>query len=452
MFGHPSITALSRLMDGMVASPKSRLALASHVSGCGACQVRQQALHRVRAALQSLPGIEESLVMKEPPVPVPVLVGQLVFHRGLAVGLLAGIILLGAIILWVPQPAIKVISSSPNSQFVSSEKGIELQQLQTGSAVRTTMPTGHVDLEIPGQVLLRLKPGTTLTWQQLDRPLFFNKPLIIVNLMRGEMLARTKDSFWGSKLIVRTPTASAFVKGTAFGLRVDPKQDATTLKVIAGSVFFSPYMNNVGVHVKPGQSSRIQEERLPQQPEPITADDWEAMLESYRIGEQANTAAVSLVMGIGPTRVEELLRPTLVYVSSWEQRQIQPYLRKALSEMNGSILRGDPTMQNRNLKVLEEALDDMTDEEIAIPLRLYAGAYAVRMGNPWRAHYHFRKIVEKHPRHPLASLALTALALSAERRGDRATAQENYMATVERYPKSPEASYARVALRDRFGK
>jgi len=452
MFGHPSIHLLSRRVDGMV-SPEVERVLDSHIGRCAFCGEKQQVFHRVRSALQSLPAIEESLLMKEPAVTLPVLVGRLVFHRGLAVGLLAGAMVIGAIALCVPQPALKVIAASPNTQLISSEKGIELQQqMQTGTALRT-LPPGHVDLEIPDQVFLRLKAGTTLTWQQLDRPFLFGRPLIIVNLMRGELLGRTKDSFWGSKLIIRTPTATAFVKGTVFDLRVEPRQDATTLKVITGSVFFSPYMNNIGVHVRPGQSSRIQEERLPQPPQQITADEWEAMLEAYQIGEQPSTPPVSLVIGIGPARAEELLRPALIYVSSWSHPEVQPYLRKALKEMNNAVLRGDPMTQNKNLNIVEQVLsNNITEEEIDVPLHLFAGAYAARMNNPWRAHFHFRMILEIYPRHPLASVALAALALNAAHRGDKIAARENFQAVLREYPKSPEASYAREILREGFGR
>ncbi len=446
VFGHPTIDRLSRLVDGMLRTSEEE-ALNKHLEACSQCYAKEQALIRVRMILQTLPAIEEGLVMKEPPVPMPVIIGRLVFERGLAIGLLVGIILIGAMALWIPQPALKVISGNSPTNFVGPQRISENQQVQTGEALRT-LPSGHVDLEIPDRVFLRLKPGTTITWQQLDRPFFFRKPLIIVNLMRGELLGRTKDAFWGSNMIIRTPTANAFIKGTAFGVKVDSKQDATTLKVIAGSVFFSPYMNNIGVHVNPGETSRIQEEKMPERPAQISVDDWEQMFETFQIGDQSGSQPVALMIGIGPTRVEELLRPAFLYVSNWEHPQLQPFLRKVLKELNAALLRGDPMSQNNNLKILEVAAANTADEDISVVLQLFAGAYSLRLDNPWRAHYHFRLIVEKYPWHPLASLSLAALALSADRRGDRVNAEENFRAILSKYPKSQEAVYATKYLQE----
>ncbi|MCM8794788.1 MAG: FecR domain-containing protein [Candidatus Omnitrophica bacterium] len=438
LFGHPSIYAISRSVDGML-KPDRQSALKNHLDGCASCQVKEKALIKVKNILGSLPVIEGGLAVKEPLLPLPVIVGRLVFHRGLSIGLLFGIVLIGATVLWVPQPALKVISANYSS-VSGSEKIIETQQVQTGDALRT-LPPGYVDLEIPGRVLLRLKPGTTLTWQQLDRPFLIRRPLIIVNLMRGELLGRTKESFWGSNLVVRTPTASAFVKGTAFGLSVDPKQDATTLKVIAGSVFFSPYMNRVGIEVRPGEMSRIQEEKLPEPPAEMDSKGWESVLEAYQIGEQPTSPPVALVIGIGSSRVEDLLRPALLYVSNWDNPDLQPFLRKAVREINRAILTKDPEPKLESLKILEMALNGIRNEDIAVPLQLFTGAYALHVNNPWRAQFHFRMVAEKYPRHQLASLGLAAIAVAAVRRGDRLSAQDAFEELLAKYPKSREAEY-----------
>ena len=52
-----------------------------------------------------------------------------------------------------------------------------------------------VPLSLPGQLLLRLKAGTTITWQQVNRSWFSVRPYVVVNLMRGEMIVRTQPGF-----------------------------------------------------------------------------------------------------------------------------------------------------------------------------------------------------------------------------------------------------------------
>ena len=437
MFGHPTLNRLSRGVDGALA-PKAREALKRHLELCAACQVREGALAQVRTVLRGLVPIEESGWVSKPPLVSPSIFNPLLKLRKWIVpaGLGGLVLVIGLLFLKVPQPVLRVVSSGSNMAGSESEEG---SQIPSGTALRT-LPLGQVDLELPGQLLLRLKPGTTLTWQQVDRPLFARKPMIVVNLMRGELLARTKESFWGSQLVVRTPSASAFVKGTAFSLKVDPWADSTTLKVAAGSVFFSPNLNQVGLEVKAGQKSRIQSEHMPASPEPISTEDWKHLLETYQIGEEPWAA---LVIGGGSERVEELFRPSLLYLSMWTHPQIQSFLRKAVREMNAAILQGDFSGQEGNLRILEMALNDISDQEIAVPFRLFAGACAVRLGQMQGAYGHFSSVAHYFPNHPLASLSLAAIAATADKLHNPSIVYESYQKILDRYPKSPEAVLAR---------
>ncbi|MBI3333082.1 MAG: FecR domain-containing protein, partial [Candidatus Omnitrophica bacterium] len=252
------------------------------------------------------------------------------------------------------------------------------------------------------------------------------------------LLARTQEGFWGYRLEVRTPSASATVKGTAFSLAVDPQQDATTVKVLAGSLFFSPHLNGVGVNVGAGEMSWVQAQRLPRLPKPLAPADRKALLEAYRIGPDPLAA---LVIGGGPERVRELLQPPLIYLSMRDHPQLQFFLRKTINELNRAILERDDLAlaeTGRHLSVLEMALGDITDPELAVPLRLFAGAIAASRKEPERANRHFRWIVEKAPQHPLAPLALAAA-------GD-------FERLLARYPGSPEADLARQSLSHRIGR
>ena len=158
MFGHPTLNRLSRGVDGALA-PKSREALKRHLELCAVCRTREGALAQVRTALRGLVPIEESGWVNKPPlVPPSVFSPLLKLRKWIVPAGLGGLALvIGLLFLKVPQPALRVVSSGSNMTGSESEEG---SQVPSGTALRT-LPPGQVDLELPGQLLLRLKPGTT---------------------------------------------------------------------------------------------------------------------------------------------------------------------------------------------------------------------------------------------------------------------------------------------------
>jgi len=433
IFWHPRLDLLSRRLDGML-EPKVSLRLEQHLKECSLCRGWLEAFAQVKKGLQDLPTLEGN---HAGPMPVPVLVPVETvpfFQKGVALALLVGIgFILGLLLFRPAQPTMRIISSS--SQLVTSE-GILQPFLQSDTAMRAfqAQPSGHVDLEIPDHLLLRLRAGTMITWQQVNHPWWGQRPNIVVNLMQGELLARTKEHFWGSHLEIRTPTATTLVKGTALAVKVDPSLDSTTLKVLAGSVFFSPYLGKVGVEVGSGQMSQIQSARLPERPRLLLPSERQQLLEVYRIGQDPEMA---LVVGEGPERVEELLRPALLYLTRRKNTGLQPFLRKAVGQVNAAILAGEDLSQNQgDLKVLEMTARSMEDQEKGVPLRLFLGGCAARLGEVERARAHFDWVVKKFPGDSRAPLALAAIGTS-----------EAYRQILARYPNSPEADLARDFLK-----
>ena len=432
IFSHPNEKVLSKLLDSMT-SPQAELSLRKHLNRCASCREKAQAFGQVKSALQSLPALEENVV-GQPSVPLTI-PSVRPHSKGFPVW---GVLVLAAVSIFCfclavippPQPAMKVISSD--------EMGYEKGNVVDDS-VRANSYMGNIDLEIPNQFLLRLRPGTTITWQQTSRPWFGQKPNIIVNLMRGELLARTKDSFWGSHLEVRTPMATTAIKGTAFSVAVNPVKDATVLKVLAGKVFFSPYLKGVGVNVNAGQTSQISGQKLPISPSDLAPAEKEDLLETYRIGE---SPAAALVIGGGPERVEELLGEAPLYISDQKAVYIQPVVRRTIQRLNQALLDKYMATAEKEMKILEIAVDSIQEPEITIPFRLYAGAWNARLRNSDRAIAHFRWVADQFPRHPLASVALTAAALvTQEQLHQPETAQKLMDMVISHYPKSPEAVY-----------
>jgi len=412
-----------------------------HLDTCGRCRSQFEALETVRTTLRSLPMVEGNpLEDFQPPTFVPVGRPTLPW-LGFLLGLFMGISLvflavqllrpLGTPLRLASAPTEAVTRSLPTGSY-----------LDPGETLNTLIP-GDVDLEIPSQLRLRLKPGTTVTWQEINPPwLFWRKPHVVLNVMRGQVLARTEEKFWGSRLQVRTPTANAMVKGTAFSVRVEPERDATELKVLAGEVFFTPHLGSVGTTVRAGQASHIQGRQLPRSTEKLSAQERRDLLETYRIGRDP---VMALVMGSGPERVEELLEPGLLFVSAEIHPELHLYMRKLILEVNGAILQGDLAAHERAVRSLElAAVRELKDVQLLVPLRLYLGACNRKLGFPLRARAHFRWVADQLAQHPLASVALGALGLTAEKDlRNPELAQAAYQRVLSSYPRSPEASRAR---------
>lgn len=430
--GHPSPETFSRMLDGMLDSKTSTRAR-GHLQGCASCGRLFEGQARVKAALKGLPPLEENPILGlQPPVFIPVI--RPVFPLwGFAAGLAAGFLILAAV-TWVRplRSSLRVISASS-----------EGAQLKPGEAVNALAP-GNVDLEIPNQLLLRLKAGTLMTWEEPARAGFFGRPQIILNVMRGEVLVRTQDRFWGSRLQVRTPSAAATAKGTAFSVKVEPEQDATVLKVLAGTVFFSPHLGEVGLNVQSGEGSRIQGRHLPQPAQALLPSERKALLETYRIGADP---AAALVIGGGPERAGELLRPALLYLSVQPTPEMYLFIRRQAAAINAAILEGNLEGAAKEVRSLEISLQAVQDPALAVPLRLFVGACNVRLGRVLRGRFHFRWVADRHPQHPLASLALAALGLTAEQEmRNPELAQAAYQTLAAQYPASPEAILAKEFL------
>ncbi|MBI3317594.1 MAG: FecR domain-containing protein [Candidatus Omnitrophica bacterium] len=439
MFWHPGAGKLSLHLDGMLRG-RSAAALEAHLLKCPPCAEKLEALRGVKAALRNLPAPEGRRI-KEPPFLLPVASpATVLLWKAVAVSLIALILGIRIATLWPVTPALKVISGT--SQVISSE-GLVGSRVTPDSTLQT-LPPGNVDLEIPNQVLLRLKPGTTITWQQVRSGFFQRQPHIQVSLMRGEMVARTQESFWGSELEVRTPSATATVKGTAFSMKIDPQKDKTSLKVLTGSVFFSPHMGRVGVNVEAGQTSQLYAERLPMLPRSLTIEERNDLLEAYRIGQDP---LIALVIGGGPERVGELLKPAMLYLSVRNHPKLQPALKELVQELNAALLNGGPVHHIQAIRILENSLSFVSDEELAVPLHLFVGAFLVRLGDAQGGLRHFQLVAEGAPRNPHASLALAAAAVVYESQlSDPGRARENYRRILSRYPRSPEAQLAREFL------
>lgn len=434
MKAHANEVILSRWADGMLEAGAA-VRWRKHLEECPRCQVRAGALQRVRATLRGLPPVEANpLEQLQPPVFVPVVRPAFPWW-GFAAGLAIGVVVVAAFVVFRPlHLPMRVISSGAS------------ETLAPGQPLNNTPLAGDIDLEIPNQVSFRLKPGTTVTWQEMDRLwLFGGRPNIVLNVMKGEVLARTHERFWGSKLQIRTPTANATVKGTAFSVSVDPREEATTLRVLAGSVFMSPYLDPVGIEVRAGREGRVQNGRLARETKSLSMEETGRLLQTYRIGKAPDAA---VVVGGGPERLGELLKPAVLHVNIRSDSSVQLFWVVRVQELNRAILEGKLASREKDVRILETAVQEISDPEWAVPLRLFLGACNVRLGTPRRGVLHFQWVLLNAPRHSLASLALAAVAkVTEENLHHPDQARAYFQELLARYPQSPEAPIARDFLR-----
>jgi len=432
---HTSAGTLSRLLDGMLDS-QAQAQARKHLDRCAECSRLFQAQARVKTTLKALPPLQENpLETLQPPVFIPV-VRPAFPVWGFAAGIAVGILLIAVVVRFLPL--------SPPMRVISAPAHMETEKVRPGEAVNT-LASGDVDLEIPNQLLLRLRPGTTVTWEELNRfGSFGGRPHIILNVMRGEVLARTQDKFWGSRLQIRTPSANATVKGTAFSVKVEPQEDATVLKVLAGSVFFSPYAGEVGLNIHAGQVSQIQGRHLPHPARGLSVTERKDLLETYRIGEDPVAA---LVIGGGPERSQELLHPAMLCLGAKPHPELHLFIRILVAKINAAILKEELPAHEKEVRALESVLPMIQDPEVAVPLRLFVGACHVRLGHVLRGRFHFRWVKDRQPQHPLASVALAALGLTAEKDlRNPELAQTAWKPLLAQYPASPEAIPAKEFL------
>lgn len=438
---HVTTDVVSRLIDDAL-DPHARASAERHLETCASCQATWDALSRVKTTLQALPAVEERVGAAVPPLPVVVPTPSWGFPAGLAVGAAVSALVAVTVALPAASPPVKVVSPSPH-HVVNSDGILDTDVVNPGTIVQT-LRQERVDLEMPGHLLLRLTPGTAVTWQQGHRSWFDRRPKVIVNLMRGEILARTTGQFWGSRLEIRTPSATALVKGTAFAIGVDPARESTTVKVLAGSVFLSPHLSHVGVNVDAGQIGEIRAQHPPTPPTTVSRRERELLFETYRIGRDP---LVAVVIGSGPERLKELLRPAPLYLSDRQHPALHGPLRRAVQALNTAILDEADRLPGSALRVLTVSLDGIEDRGLAVPLRLFAGACALRHGDTTAARWQFHEIVARYPKDPLASLALAAIGQIADEVGDDALARETFRRLKTQHPNSPEATLARASLK-----
>ena len=386
---HPNMEKLSRFLDEML-DEKNQKICKQHLTSCLPCRNLFEGMGRAKEILQSLPNLEEHPIQQlQPPLFIPVIRASLAPR--LAAGFFLGALGIGFLLFHPTAVPMRVVSG-PSVEGVPELRDMKLEP---GVPLKSLLP-GDVDLEIPNQVFLRLKPGATVTWQQFQRP--WGRPKIVLNVMQGKILARTQKGFWGSIMEVRTPNANAIVKGTAFSVSVDPKtQTGTTLQVLAGSVFFSPYLKGVGVEVGSGQESSIQATGMPNRPRLVSPDERKALLETYRIGRQS---LVELIIGSGPERVKELLQPTLLHLSFQEHPELHFYMRRLVSQLNAALLKDSLGSKADTLQALEISIENLQDPALFVPLRLFVGSCRVRLGQMKEGQAHFQWVADNVPQDP----------------------------------------------------
>ncbi len=264
------------------------------------------------------------------------------------------------------------------------------------------------------------------------------------DIEKGKALVSVSSAFKGSKLIIKTPEATATVLGTEFVVDVFLQpQPATRFGVFEGSLkvesAFRPKdsFRSRQVIVNGGQATEIFNNSVPSDPRQLLAKEWKEMEEFYQIGKKSK---VVLLITNETTRTKELLRPCALYISDAEPRALSDSLEETIRLIDSAIKSGDKEKHFEGIRRLEAIVANNPNPDYEPQLLLFIGAYYNYLNMYPEAIKTFQKAASKYPESTFASMALCAISLIYDEKMNDEKASANYRDMVlERYPNSPEA-------------
>lgn len=172
------------------------------------------------------------------------------------------------------------VYASDKRAWVPARRG---EVLKARDKVRTG-PEGEIDLRVPDQISLRIKENSEV---EVRAPGFFEKKVRYrLHLLRGSLVGSTEKSYEEEQLEISTLVMVAAVRGTSFQIESNPDTQATTVRVLKGSI---------RVRSKSGQSVLVQGlERTevkgnapPLAPVRVSRKEWDQLKEAYELTQKS---------------------------------------------------------------------------------------------------------------------------------------------------------------------
>jgi len=329
---------------------------------------------------------------------------------------------------------------------VSLDAGDRIQKGQ----VITTGQDGEVDLILKDKYVLKIKPNTSISIAAITRK--NEKGLTALYVNKGKIAARTDEKFNGSEFLVNTRTASAHIRGTVFMVDVDPVRSYSTAvsvltgKVEVNSIYTPAQMEQATqVFVRAGEKTDVRPNSVPSAPQRLPVEEWQSLQEIYGLGRKLQ---VALIIGTGPERVYELLKPCPLYISDEELKIAPKLLKETVSIINQAIESNDRTKHLKAIENLENIVSVYKDKSYSGQLLLFIGSYYRYIDEYEKAAAVFESVAREYKdKKNIASLAQCAAAIIYEKDLKQLQkAREAYNKVLENYPKSPESVEAQKAL------
>jgi tetratricopeptide (TPR) repeat protein len=307
----------------------------------------------------------------------------------------------------------------------------------------------QVDLKSNNLFNMRIKQNSRVHFIKLAKN--YNSKMEF-NINQGTAMFAAKPRFKGSAMKIATPSARVSVLGTAFTVDVNPvTQGATWVYVLSGQVMVegievssqdSDYNN---VIVNAGRKTLVKPGDVPTIPEIFSDKEWNAMDELYRIGDLPQ---VALLMGSGADRVEELMRPCMLYIYDAKPRKLS-------HEFDDAVRLISEANKTNNLELHQDAADKLgllvaqyPNPIYDVQFRLFLGAYNFFLKNYDESIFMFDKIIHDIQHSSLVSLAMCAKAFVYEKGlNNYKDAHIIYSNILDYYPDTPDAEYAEKALK-----
>lgn len=460
--------SLSDYIDGRC-QPAEKAKVEAHLAGCGSCRKTVVLMQNLNVAVKNLAGtaaspafdreferrLSEAVRSREDSVfsrvfgeamdsikealtsPHPILART-------AVGLFLIISAYGVLKFGPAEsPSIALIRGEVSVYSAKSMKWLAAakdMKLAKGDMVDVG-PGSVADIGHPGKYTVRLKgPSEMVVAKLLPKYVGGTAGYRIV---KGKAYIAIEKGFRGSKFVMNTPEAVAVALGTEFMVDV-PAQPIgmTKLGVLEGRVKVRSIYVPKGrtgleqVIVSGGEVTEIYHGSVPKTPRQLLDEEWQEMVEFYRIGARSQ---VALLVSNGKYRTRELLRPCPIYIFDVKPGTVGRSLEETIRIIDEAIKTKDESRHLEGIKRIEDVLTRYPNPDYEPQLLLFIGAYYNYLGMYSQAIAAFGKVYERYPKSTFASMALCASGMIYEEKlKEAAKAKYYYGLVVSKYPGSPE--------------
>jgi tetratricopeptide (TPR) repeat protein len=200
----------------------------------------------------------------------------------------------------------------------------------------------------------------------------------------------------------------------------------------------------IATYVASGQKAVTRTYSYPTVPELFSEKEWCTVQELYQLTEAPQ---IMLLIGTGPDRIDELLRPAPVYIPDIKRGSIPEPIERQLDAIMDTVQAGSGDAIRTATRRLEDALKEYPRSEYSVDILMFIGSHYSFVHNYDDALRIFAKVMEEYPDSAYASLAQCAIATIYQKDlKNIEKAEQTYRELLQAYPDSVDAIRARENL------